>query len=76
MGQPFFVDEWRPVVKDEQIQIVGIFFLCEPITTEIKLTADHDDYKWMPIKEYLNFPLLREKRNAIEAFLKMSQENL
>jgi 8-oxo-dGTP diphosphatase len=36
VGKPFFVNEWRPVVKDEPWQIVGIFFACNgrPSRTE------------------------------------------
>jgi 8-oxo-dGTP diphosphatase len=66
IGKPFFVDEWRPVIKGEQAQIIGIFFLCDYLGQEIKLSLDHDDYKWIKMTDYLNFPLIEANKKALE----------
>ena len=66
IGKPFFVDEWRPVVKGEQIQIIGVFFLCEPTNQEVNLGADHDEYQWVPISDYPEFPLIEATGHAFK----------
>jgi 8-oxo-dGTP diphosphatase len=71
INRPFFVDEWRPKVKDEQIQIIGIFFICELIGSEIKLGADFDEYLWIPILDYSKFPLTEATEHAFDALAKL-----
>jgi 8-oxo-dGTP diphosphatase len=46
VGKPFFVGEWRPIVKGEPWQIVGIFFACEADTDAVALSEDHAEYVW------------------------------
>ena len=65
IGAPFHVGEWRPVVRGEQIQIIGIFFLCEPITADIKLSADHDEFVWATPVEAQKLSLIKETSQAI-----------
>lgn len=65
---PFFVDEWRPIIKDEQIQIIGIFFKCLPLSTEIKLSKDHSEFKWVSLEEYSPLPLIDATRKALDAY--------
>ena len=52
IGQPFFVNESRPVVRGEQWQIVRIFFKCTTTSTKIVLSEDHDGYKWIKPESY------------------------
>ncbi len=69
IGKPFFVTEWRPVVNGQQLQIIGIFFECFSDFTEVKLCEDHDDFQWIDPKDYKNYPLMKEKALAFEAYL-------
>src|SRR5476651_46059 len=46
IGKPIYVGEWRPVIKGVQNQIVAIFFMCKPLTENVRLSQEHDDYKW------------------------------
>ena len=36
--KPFFVSEWRPVVKGEPWQIVATFFECEALSNDITMS--------------------------------------
>lgn len=47
VGDPFFVGEWFPVIKGVPNQIVAMFFICTPLTTDVKLSEEHDDYRWV-----------------------------
>ncbi len=66
VGEPFFVDEWRPVIKGEQAQIIGIFFKSEIADGEVKLSPDHDEFKWVGGQEYESLPLINATRKALE----------
>ena len=69
IGRPFFVNEWRPVVRGEQWQIVGTFFECFAETSEVVLSKDHDAYRWFDPKEYKNFNLVDSLIPAFESYL-------
>ncbi len=60
LGRPFFVDEWRPIIKGEQVQIVCIFFICESESEAVKLGADFDDYQWVSIDELISLPTMKD----------------
>jgi 8-oxo-dGTP diphosphatase len=69
ISAPFFIDEWRPIVNKEQIQIIGVFFKCELIDGEkIKLSDDHDDYKWVNKETYSALPLIDATRRALDIY--------
>jgi len=44
---PIYVGEWHPIIKGVPHQIIAIFTVCEAITNDIKLSEEHDDYKWV-----------------------------
>ena len=69
MGRPFFVNEWRPVVRGEQWHIVGIFFACEADNQTVVLSKDHDDYKWIDPKEYKQEHIIENLSFAFDAYL-------
>ena len=63
------MNEWRPVVKGEEWQIVGIFFKCTAATDQVTLSIDHDTYKWIDPKNYANEGLIENLYPAFEAYL-------
>lgn len=66
---PFFVNEWRPVVKSEKWQIIGIFFLCIAESDEVILSEDHDEYIWINPKDYKKYNLIDNLIPAFESYL-------
>jgi 8-oxo-dGTP diphosphatase len=67
--EAFYVDEWRPIVKGETLQIIGVFFFCRPLSTEICLSQDHDDFKWVNSEGALELPLTDPVPGAIKALI-------
>lgn len=57
------LDTWNLMLR-ENYQIAGIIYLCELEEGEVKLSAEHDAYKWIGIdKDSLNlvYPTFRNK---------------
>ena len=69
IGNPFFVNEWRPQKNGEQWQIIGIFFECDADTEKINLSKDHDKFEWINPKEYKNFNLIKNLYPAFESYI-------
>lgn len=69
VGKPFFVNEWRPVVKGEQWHIVGTFFECHAEDNKVILSEDHDHCLWIDPQEYTKFPLIDNLIPAFEEYL-------
>jgi len=69
IGRPFYVGEWRPVVRGEQWQIVGTFFECKTTSSKVKLSEDHEDYKWINPKDFKKHPLIENLKPAFKSYL-------
>jgi len=67
--EPFFVNEWRPIVRDEQWQVVGVFFKCMADSDKVILSEDHDEYVWIDPSEYDKYKLIDNLIPAFKAFL-------
>lgn len=70
IGEPFFVGEWRPMVRGEERQIVGVFFECTSESDKVTLGNDHDEYLWIDPRGYKNFNLIENLFSAFETYLK------
>lgn len=70
IGRPFFVNEWRPVVKGEEWQIVGIFFECFSDSAAVNLSEDHDAFEWIDPKKYENYPIIENLKPVFEKYIK------
>jgi len=73
VGNPFYVGEWRPIVKGEEWQIVGTFFECKADDDKVELSEDHDDYKWIDPIEYLSYPIIENLKPAFEKYIEYSR---
>lgn len=69
IGKPFFVNEWRPVVRGEEWQIVGIFFECHASSNHVNLSKDHDEFRWIEAKDFAQHPIIESLAPAFAAYL-------
>lgn len=68
IGDPLLVDEWHPIVRGEQWQIVGIYFVCTTKDTNVVLSQDHDEYQWINPNRHTEYQLISNA--PFEKFLK------
>jgi len=66
---PFYVGEWRPVIKGQPNQIIGIFFVCRPTTADITLSTEHDSYEWIDPARQADFDIMDPEDLVIEQYL-------
>lgn len=67
---PLYVDEWRPVVRGESWQIVGIFFLCSTNNPNVKLGEEHDEYEWIDPVQFEAFNMIENEREVFRTYLR------
>lgn len=70
VGSPFHVSEWRPTVRGEEWQIVGIFFECFSTSDHVTLSNDHDRYEWINPQEYAHHNLIENLNPTFEVYLR------
>ncbi len=70
IGKPFHIDEWRPVVREEQWQIIGTFIECFADSFDVKLSEDHDEFIWINPEDYMNYSLAGNLSEGFENYLK------
>lgn len=71
IGWPFYVGEWRPVVRGEAWQIVGTYFVCSAETDQVILSDDHSEAAWIDPEKFGDYPLIDNLRGVFEAYLKL-----
>lgn len=69
IGRPFFVNEWRPVVRGEQWQIIGTFFECFASTDQVILSEDHAEYIWIDPKDFRQHEVIENLIPMFESYL-------
>ena len=74
LGRPFYVGEWRPIVKGEPWQVVATFFKCQTNSDEVRLSQDHDDAKWIDPKDFRSYNLIPNLLPAFEAYLQINNK--
>ena len=72
IGQPFFVGEWRPEIKGEINQIIGIFFICTATSENVKLSTEHDAYEWIDPTSWQDFDVMDPEGDVINRYIEMT----
>jgi 8-oxo-dGTP diphosphatase len=61
------VSVWTFFKNNNKTQVVGISFLCNYISGDIRLSKEHVDYKWIDPKEIENFNLHKGIKKDVKA---------
>lgn len=67
--RPIFVGEWFPVIKGVKNQIVAIFYICKPLSTDVRLSEEHDAFAWIDPKQPLEIDIMDPEPEMIKAYL-------
>ncbi len=67
--KPLYVGEWKPVIKGVKHQIIAVFFVCLTNTDKVKLSTEHDDYKWIDPAKRHDFDIMDPEDKVIDQFL-------
>ena len=50
--------------------MIGVAFICDYVSGQVRLTPEHTEFKWIPVKEYLklmkNSPSIDNFRRHLE----------
>lgn len=68
---PVAVSEWRPVIKGVPHHIIAFFMTCKAKPGTIKLSEEHDSYKWIGPDDLDKYDLM--ERGVIEQFFALKK---
>jgi len=68
VGQPIYAGEWSPVIKGVQHQIVGMFFVCNASENNVRLSHEHDSYKWIDPTDSPELHVISPDDKAIQSY--------
>lgn len=71
---PLLVDEWRPVVRGEHWQIVGIFFLATSDMDNVTLSDEHESYEWIHPGDYEQYNLIENEKAVFKKYLEINSQ--
>jgi 8-oxo-dGTP diphosphatase len=57
---PLSIQEWRPVIHGEEYQIVAVFFSAVTNSTNVTLSKDHSEYRWIEPHDYQKYTISKE----------------
>jgi 8-oxo-dGTP diphosphatase len=66
---PLYVGEWRPVIKGMPNQIIGIFFVCTPTSSQVTLSDEHDDYQWIDPAKPDDFDIMDPEDKVLSRYI-------
>jgi len=67
--RPFTVHQWQVKIKDKQAQIVAVYFISQSLSDEVKLSFEHQDFKWIEPNQYNQFDLIRGLDKIFKKYL-------
>lgn len=65
---PIFVGEWHPLINGVKTHVIAIFTVCTAKTTHVKLSAEHDDFKWIKPEEAGQYDIMDPEPEVIKRY--------
>ncbi|HZZ98938.1 MAG TPA: NUDIX hydrolase [Candidatus Saccharimonadia bacterium] len=70
---PLYVGEWHPVIKGVENQIIAVFHVCKAKTTDVTLSTEHDDYKWISLDERKDYDVMDPEDKVLDRYAEWSK---
>lgn len=55
-----------PVIKDEKVHIVRLYYLCQCTEGNVTLSTDHDTFAWITKEEASSYSLMDDVKDLIQ----------
>ena len=55
IGQPVYIGEWWPVIRDVKNHIVAVFVRCQALSTNVVLSEEHDAFAWIALDDVAKY---------------------
>jgi 8-oxo-dGTP diphosphatase len=65
---PIYVGEWHPVINGIPHQIIAIFTVCKAGSSEVKLSEEHDDYKWIKAEDRNKYDIMEPEGKVLDRY--------
>jgi 8-oxo-dGTP diphosphatase len=73
IGEPLYVGEWRPVIRDVPHQIIAVFMLCRAGSSTVKLSDEHDAYEWVDMAAMTKLDVMKPDDEVIQLYFSRSK---
>lgn len=67
-GDPFYIAEWFPVIKGVPHHIVAMFLICRPLTTNVKISEEHDDFQWITLRLAQQIDIMKPDNEVVDLY--------
>jgi 8-oxo-dGTP diphosphatase len=65
---PIYVGEWWPTIKGKKHHIVAVFSVCQAKTSDVKLSEEHEDFKWISPKDTKKYDFMAPDDKVVERY--------
>lgn len=55
---PIHIGEWWPKIHDVKNHVVALFVRCAPLTSDIRLSDEHDAFAWVGLDELADYNVM------------------
>ncbi len=73
--RPIYVGEWYPVINGKKHHIIAVFSVCRAKSTDVKLSKEHDDYKWVQPEEAAKFAFMPPDDKVVARYAEWQIKN-
>ena len=67
--RPIYVGEWFPTIQGVANHIVAIFYACRALSTDIRLSDEHDRYEWIEPESYASYDMMDPDWDVVKAWI-------
>ncbi len=68
MGDPLYIGEWFPVIKGVPHHIVAMFLICNPKTTDVTISEEHDAFEWVDREMAKTIDIMSPDNQVVELY--------
>ncbi len=67
--KPLYVGEWFPTIKGVPNHITAIFYICKALSTNVRLSEEHDHYEWIDPEQHTDFAMMEPDDDVVKVWI-------